>query len=347
MDYMELYLKEKERWKQEKKRRKQEKKRRQQADERLQHEQHENQNTTFEEFIEFSSNKYSTLSTGSYSLRARLQRLLPSRRFLRDHGDSVCRKALASEADLVIYENNAVQDQVYQAITALRSIPAAQEAFHLGTKIDFENTSHAIDKSASSPNKPIVDETMKPKRSNADQDCVHHVENRDNILLYTIEYKPAHKLSADHLRHGLREMLSLISPSLRPGVAYFFRHHLLNDGSDEEAGPEDRTVKKTRLNPPLEGSEPLTSNDLAIQLIQDSDTPADARSGDSAQEQVLSIVEISETSRLSDRSSTPQVRSHNPSLWSYFNVSSLPGKLWYPKRGKKEPVEDREIQYKV
>ncbi|KAK9385262.1 hypothetical protein V1515DRAFT_255258 [Lipomyces mesembrius] len=53
-------------------------------------------------------------------------------------------------------------------------------------------------------------------------------------------------------------------------------YHLLNEGSDEEAASEDRTVKKTRLNLPLEDSEPTTSNDLAIQLIQDSDTPTDS-----------------------------------------------------------------------
>ncbi|KAK9323713.1 hypothetical protein V1517DRAFT_319655 [Lipomyces orientalis] len=55
MDYMKLYLKEKERRKQEKKRRKQaeeRRKQRKQAEERLQREQHETQNTTFVEFIE-------------------------------------------------------------------------------------------------------------------------------------------------------------------------------------------------------------------------------------------------------------------------------------------------------
>ncbi|KAK9427040.1 hypothetical protein V1505DRAFT_318236 [Lipomyces doorenjongii] len=27
----------------------------------------------------------------------------------------------------------------------------------------------------------------------------------------------------------------------------------------------------------------------------------------------------------------------NTLLWSYFNVSPIPGKLWYPRRGKKGP----------
>ncbi|KAK9241872.1 hypothetical protein V1506DRAFT_446970, partial [Lipomyces tetrasporus] len=32
------------------------------------------------------------------------------------------------------------------------------------------------------------------------------------------------------------------------------------------------------------------------------------------------------------------------SLWSHFSINYLPGKLWYPKRGKKGPIGDREIR---
>ncbi|KAK9235881.1 hypothetical protein V1525DRAFT_321522, partial [Lipomyces kononenkoae] len=36
----------------------------------------------------------------------------------------------------------------------------------------------------------------------------------------------------------------------------------------------------------------------------------------------------------------------NNLLWSYFDVSPIPGKLWYPKRGEKQPLADNVIQCK-
>ncbi|KAK9252860.1 hypothetical protein V1507DRAFT_460473 [Lipomyces tetrasporus] len=65
-------------------------------------------------------------------------------------------------------------------------------------------------------------------------------------------------------------------------------------------------------------------------------TPADSTSADCHQEQSSSVEEPSESSRVSDQSSTPLAKSQNLSLWSHFSISYLPGKLWYPKRGKKK-----------
>ncbi|KAK9489889.1 hypothetical protein V1508DRAFT_458196 [Lipomyces doorenjongii] len=121
-------------------------------------------------------------------------------------------------------------------------------------------------------------------------------------------------------------------------------YHLLNDGSDEEAGPEDRITKKSRLNLPIEGSEPITHNDSASQWTPSYATSADSTSADCSQEQISSVKELPESSRVSDQSSTPPTKSQNLSLWSHFSINSLPGKLWYPKRGKKGPIEDREIR---
>ncbi|KAK9242829.1 hypothetical protein V1506DRAFT_44626 [Lipomyces tetrasporus] len=195
---------------------------RNQAEERLLQDEHQNQKTTFEEFIDcchtflseplkiqtdrkLTTNGSLTNPSGRYcptylrpwsdfhSLQQQVfdsayrflqppgeapSRLLPSRGCLQYLGESVCRQQLASEADLATYERSAVQNQVYDAITTLRSIPAAQEAFHLGAEIRFDKSSNAI----------------------------YIAENGDRILLYTVEYKPAHKLSAEYLRSGLREM---------------------------------------------------------------------------------------------------------------------------------------------
>ncbi|KAK9258698.1 hypothetical protein V1519DRAFT_356565, partial [Lipomyces tetrasporus] len=95
-------------------------------------------------------------------------------------------------------------------------------------------------------------------------------------------------------------------------------YHLLNDGSDEEAGPEDRITKKSRLNLLVEGGEPITHNDSASQWTPSSVTLADSTSADCPQEQSSSVEELWESSRISDQSSTPLTKSQN-SLWSHFS----------------------------
>ncbi|KAK9240693.1 hypothetical protein V1525DRAFT_385353 [Lipomyces kononenkoae] len=74
-------------------------------------------------------------------------------------------------------------------------------------------------------------------------------------------------------------------------------------------------------------------NRFQAQLLQQ--TP------ESPEEQTSSVEELSGPFRVSDQSSTPLARSQNLSLWSHFGISSLPGVFWYPKRGKKGPIEDR------
>ncbi|KAK9249959.1 hypothetical protein V1507DRAFT_469045 [Lipomyces tetrasporus] len=140
---------------------------------------------------------------------------------------------------------------------------------------------------------------------------------------------------------GVDELSVAISDRLRHSNR--IHYHLLNDGSDEEAGPEDRITKKSRLNLLVEGGEPITHNDSASQWTTSSVTLADSTSADCSQEQSSSVEELWESSRISDQSSTPLTKSQN-SLWSHFSINYLPGKLWYPKRGKKGPIEDREIR---
>ncbi|KAK9342243.1 hypothetical protein V1522DRAFT_41511 [Lipomyces starkeyi] len=107
-----------------------------------------------------------------------------------------------------------------------------------------------------------------------------------------------------------------------------------------------RQVLKTesRLNLQLEAGEPIKCNDSASQWTPGSVTPADSTSAERHQEQTSSVEGLSESSRVSDQSSIPLAKSQNPSLWSHFSISYLPGKLLYPKRGKRGPIEDREIR---
>ncbi|KAK9234921.1 hypothetical protein V1525DRAFT_349289 [Lipomyces kononenkoae] len=124
-------------------------------------------------------------------------------------------------------------------------------------------------------------------------------------------------------------------------------YHVLNDGSDEEAGPEDRIVKKSRLDLSTEVVEPITADDSASQLMSISPVPTDFQTSDNSREETSSVEELPETSLVSGEPSTQLDKNQNLSLWSNFSVSDLPGKLWYPKRGKKGPIVDREIRCKM
>ncbi|KAK9320397.1 hypothetical protein V1517DRAFT_251737, partial [Lipomyces orientalis] len=114
-------------------------------------------------------------------------------------------------------------------------------------------------------------------------------------------------------------------------------YHLLNDGSDEEALPEDRIVKKNRYTAPR-SIELLTPDDSASQLTQRQSSPADSshqpESTDDVPVDISSVPCESESSRK---------KTQSQSLWAQFDVIALPGKLWCPKRGK-GPLEDREIR---
>lgn len=88
-------------------------------------------------------------------------------------------------------------------LAALRSNPDARDTFPLGNEIWFDNHSNTFDEGLGASRSADM---PKRRRSGADQFCVHRVDaDRDeNTLLFTIEYKPAHKLPTEYLRAGLR-----------------------------------------------------------------------------------------------------------------------------------------------
>ncbi|KAK9371503.1 uncharacterized protein V1513DRAFT_359689, partial [Lipomyces chichibuensis] len=116
----------------------------------------------------------------------------------------------------------------------------------------------------------------------------------------------------------------------------------MNDGSDDEAATEDRMVKRGRFPSPLDSSEPITPDNSARQLSQGVDHIENY-----PQNEAGSLDEQSETSLDTIESSKPSAQRQNTLLWSYFNVSPIRGKLWYPKRGKKGPLLDNEIQCRL
>ncbi|ODQ73397.1 hypothetical protein LIPSTDRAFT_292019 [Lipomyces starkeyi NRRL Y-11557] len=95
----------------------------------------------------------------------------------------------------------------------------------------------------------------------------------------------------------------------RPQRARRLDYRLLNDGSDDEAAPEDRMVKRGRFPSPLDSSQPITPDDSASQLSQDVD-----HIGNYPQNEAGSLDEQSETSLDSMESSKPSAQRQNTLL---------------------------------
>ncbi|KAK9250001.1 hypothetical protein V1507DRAFT_72217 [Lipomyces tetrasporus] len=66
-----------------------------------------------------------------------------------------------------------------------------------------------------------------------------------------------------------------VSPRKHPQRSQRVDYHLLNDGSDEEAPPEDRVIKRFRSNIGSGGVELITPDESASQLNQLQSSPAD------------------------------------------------------------------------
>lgn len=111
----------------------------------------------------------------------------------------------------------------------------------------------------------------------------------------------------------------------------------MNGGSDEEADVEGRAIKKPRLNPLSDRSESVGPEESASQVYLNLPTPAESLPrGNSTRN-------LSEALQSSKSVSKSGIRPQNQWLWSQFDVKSLPGKLWRPKRSRRL-LEDREIQ---
>ncbi|KAK9341804.1 hypothetical protein V1521DRAFT_359486, partial [Lipomyces starkeyi] len=123
----------------------------------------------------------------------------------------------------------------------------------------------------------------------------------------------------------------------RPQRSQRIDYHLLNDGSDDEAVAEDRIAKRSRSDEEHSTVEPITPDDSANQLSQHQDVLAST-----SQHRESTEDGPSDASSLCESEPSAK-RTQNQILWAQFTASLLPGKLWWPKRGK-GPVEDRQIQ---
>ena len=132
--------------------------------------------------------------------------------YLKELGQDLCDRPLASEDDLETYQRLAVERPVTSIISHLLGIEEARCELNLGNGIIFENHPNTL----SNANRDVQQSLQKlhlsskqqswssnPKPRNTDQICVYKEADGTQSLCMVVEYKPPHKLSVFNLRAGL------------------------------------------------------------------------------------------------------------------------------------------------
>ncbi|KAK8092143.1 uncharacterized protein PG998_015156 [Apiospora kogelbergensis] len=143
-------------------------------------------------------------------------RYFENRNFLAGLGNRVSRRPIADEKTLEYFLHNSVEDPV-RAILEQLKVEEVGSVYQIGDGIIFENHPHAIsdiaeevvarETPASRPQTPNHRRDLHQLRP--DQICVYRDDSSTSALrtmVYVCEYKPPHKLTAPHLRVGLRAM---------------------------------------------------------------------------------------------------------------------------------------------
>ncbi|PWY87473.1 hypothetical protein BO70DRAFT_360089 [Aspergillus heteromorphus CBS 117.55] len=146
---------------------------------------------------------------------------------LEEYGQRFAARPITSEKDLEIYERFAVENHVFDIISALCKIPSAREEFGLEDGVWFDNHANALDED------PPDEANSKEQPARPDQFCIHRVDGDTRALLTTVEYKPPHKLSNENLRAGLRPMN--------------FYHEIVESETVPTDGPEKLRYNAARL----------------------------------------------------------------------------------------------------
>ncbi|EEU38623.1 uncharacterized protein NECHADRAFT_12141, partial [Fusarium vanettenii 77-13-4] len=133
-------------------------------------------------------------------------RAFESQNFLAGLGKRVSQRSIADEKTLEYFMHTGVEDPVRVIMEQLRQVEEVSNAFDMGSGIVFENHPHAIsDTSLQTPNHKRDVNQLRP-----DQICVYRSDDdtvsEKRTMIYVSEYKAPHKLTAPHLRAGLRRM---------------------------------------------------------------------------------------------------------------------------------------------
>ncbi|KNB19274.1 hypothetical protein FOXG_16420 [Fusarium oxysporum f. sp. lycopersici 4287] len=152
-----------------------------------------------------------------YDLFPTESRVFENRNFLAGLGNRISQRPIADEKTLEYFLHNSVEDPVRAIIQQLKQVEEVSRVFQLGDGVVFENHPHALSDVAEevvergTPSTPpqTPDHRRDLKQLRPDQICVYRSDNTESsrrTMVYVSEYKPPHKLTAPHLRLGLRAM---------------------------------------------------------------------------------------------------------------------------------------------
>ncbi|KAJ9413473.1 hypothetical protein QL093DRAFT_2475958 [Fusarium oxysporum] len=147
-------------------------------------------------------------------------RVFENRNFLAGLGNRISQRPIADEKTLEYFLHNSVEDPVRAIIQQLKQVEEVRRGFQIGDGVVFENHPHALSDVAeevveretpSTPPPPpqTPDHRRDLNQLRPDQICVYRSDNTESsrrTMVYVSEYKPPHKLTAPHLRLGLRAM---------------------------------------------------------------------------------------------------------------------------------------------
>ncbi|KPM43716.1 hypothetical protein AK830_g2823 [Neonectria ditissima] len=152
-----------------------------------------------------------------YHLFPTERRVFTSRHFLATLGGEMSDRPIGDERALEHFLHISVEDPVRNIIKQFKEVPDLCDAFNLGNGITFENHPHAIsdvaeevvDRKTPCPPPQTPGQLPDLNQLRADQICIYRSDDpglRTRTMVYISEYKPPHKLTAPHLRRGLRPM---------------------------------------------------------------------------------------------------------------------------------------------
>ncbi|KAK7415899.1 hypothetical protein QQZ08_012211 [Neonectria magnoliae] len=147
------------------------------------------------------------------------RRAFESRNFLNGLGNRISQRSIANEKTLEYFQHNSVEDPVRCIMDQLKEVEDTKDEFGLGNGIIFENHPNAI----SDVSEEVVERLNPPStplqtpghgrdlhQLRPDQICVYRSDDDGlptvRTMVYVVEYKAPHKLTAPHLRVGLRPM---------------------------------------------------------------------------------------------------------------------------------------------
>ncbi|POR32435.1 Uncharacterized protein TPAR_07370 [Tolypocladium paradoxum] len=144
-------------------------------------------------------------------------RLFEDRHFLAVTGKRISKRPIADEKMLEHFLHNAIEDPVKSILDQMKELDEVKRTFAIGDGVIFENHPHALSETAdevvaerqtpsSPPRTPPHGGGGDSNQIRPDQICVYLSDTQRRIMIFVCEYKAPHKLTAPHLRAGLRPM---------------------------------------------------------------------------------------------------------------------------------------------